>query len=78
MKGKIKRISIGAEIPKQFHYGIGSVFPVYIDNKRIETTISSIEETEFDFLIYSRYNGEIHLWKEIGKHELITREYFLD
>jgi len=78
MEGKIKRISIGIEIPKQFHYGTGSVFPVYIDNKRVETTISSIEETEKSYLIYARYEGEIHLWKKIGKHEFITVEYTLD
>ena len=78
MEGKIKRISIGVEIPKQFHYGCGSVFPVYIDSKRIETTISNIEETEKHFFIYVRYDGEVHLWKKIGKHEFITVEMFID
>jgi hypothetical protein len=78
MEGKIKRISIGVEIPKQFHYGVGSVFPVYIDNKRIETVINNIEETEKNFLIYAKYNGEVHLWKKIGKHEFITVEMFID
>ncbi len=78
MEGKIKRISIGVEIPKQFHYGVFSVFPVYIDNKRIETVINNIEETEKAFLIYARYDGEVHLWKRIGKHEFITVEYFID
>lgn len=78
MDGKIKRISIGVEIPKQFHYGTGSVFPVYINSKRIETVINNIEETEKFYLIYTKYDGEIHLWKKIGKHEFITVEYTID
>ena len=78
MDGKIKRISIGVEIPKQFHYGCGSVFPVYINNKRIETVINNIEETEKFFFIYAKYDGEVHLWKKIGRHEFITVEYVID
>ena len=75
---KIKRISIGIEIPKQFHIGVGSIFPMYVDNVRINTQITSIVATEKYYLVYTKLNDEIQLWKRVPKNAETTEEFFID
>jgi len=78
MNGKIRRISIGVDIPNQFHYSVGGKFPVYIDNKKIDTYVSDITETENHYLIYTKIGSEVYLWKKIPKNNHTTEEFFID
>ena len=75
MSNKIRRLSIGAEIKEQFHIGVGTNFPVFIEGKKQDRVVSNIEETENHFLVYSKCDGEIQLWKKIPKNNITTIEY---
>lgn len=74
----IRKISIGANVKQQFHYIVGSNFPIIKNNKKIDRVISNIEQSEKYYLIYTKIDDEIQLWKEIPKNEITTHEYEVD
>jgi hypothetical protein len=78
MQNKIRKISIGAEVKSQFHYILNGAFPVPIDGKISQKTISEFVETETGYEIYLKSGTEVQLWKTIPKNDITTIEFEID
>lgn len=78
MENKIRKVSVGAEPRDQFHYIVNGKFPIPINGKMVDKTISEISETKTGYEIYLKSDGEVQLWKEVPKNDITTKEYFID
>lgn len=78
MDNKIRKISIGKDIKEQFHYILNGKFPVPIDGKVVEKTISDFVENETSYDVYLRSGNEVQLWKTLPKNDITTVEYQID
>lgn len=78
MSNIVRKLTIGKEFGKQLFYAVGAEQNLKIDGETKKFTVSSIDETEKDFLIYLEKDGEIQLWKKQPKHDGVSPEYKID
>jgi hypothetical protein len=78
MENRIRKLSIGKEVKEQFHFILGSKFPVPIDGKMTDKTISHISENENSYDIYLKSGTEIQLWKTLPKNDITSVEFVVD
>lgn len=81
MSGRIRKLSIGAEVKERFHYVVNddkAVYAAVINNKTERFNLAEIVEQENHYELWLKKGNEIFHWKNEPKNNIVTPEFFLD